>query len=182
MECTMHDERCLHELAKNVRDLIAEAELLFRNRHWARAAGLAMYAGEEAIKFDSLKNHPETTTHNHASRGKVWNQHDQNAYVSAASQSEYASPRYLARGLEAKAERAKFYREALHEDGRPCRTEIPDFMRDLPSARQRSFYVDVGRDGPSSVTEEQARMWIERANKIAGTTGAMDFHNPRWHP
>jgi hypothetical protein len=51
--------------------LIAEAELLFRNRHWARAAGLAMYAGEEAIKFDSLKKHPETTTHNHASRGKV---------------------------------------------------------------------------------------------------------------
>jgi hypothetical protein len=40
-------------------------------------------------------------------------------------------------------------------------------MRGLPSARQRSFYVDPGLPGPSSVTEEQARAWIERAKKVA---------------
>jgi AbiV family abortive infection protein len=112
----MPDEEHLNELAQNVRDLIAEAELLFENRHWARAAGLAIYAGEEAIKFDFIKNHPENTPDSHESRGGVWNQHDQNAYVSAASQNVFIPPEiYFAdipgrAQLEAKAARGDLYR------------------------------------------------------------------------
>ena len=54
----MDHVKYLAALAQNARDLIYEAELLFYMKLSPRAAGLAMYAGEQAIQYDRHTHNP----------------------------------------------------------------------------------------------------------------------------
>jgi hypothetical protein len=168
-----HDEY-LTALARNVRDLLDEAELLIRDQRWARAAGLAICAGEQAIQFDRHKHDPSLAIiKDHGVVGGIWDRHDTARAVSGkATMRKVTFPSETQAGSNANEVDKKWERRQWYiEQGIDPAADIPDFERNLPTQRIRAFYTNPDRDGPASWDEQQARARIERAKAIARTVG-----------
>lgn len=171
----MDHDQYLAALAQNVRDLIGEAELLFNHKRWARAGGLAMYAIEQAQKYDAEKADPETPWQlDHSEAGGVFKHYMQDVFASSMATDRivvlYVDEEHERLSeLWAKSERANIFRQALFDVGEPVRAVIPPHLREMHKQRGRSFYVNRHMPGPSSFTEEQARDWIEQAKKLSRT-------------
>jgi hypothetical protein len=168
----MDHNEYLAALAQNVLDLIDEAELLFDKKRWARAAGLAMCAGEQAIQYDRHKHDPNAAIiKDHGVIGGIWNRHDIAATLSAKATmtgiifNMEAQAGSVANEIDKKWERREWY----IEQGIDPTADIPDFERNLPNQRIRAFYTNRDRNGPALWDEPQARAWIDRAKAIAKT-------------
>jgi len=142
---------------ENAKDLLAEANLLLENQHWARACALAILAieetGKEGVIFRILLADDEKEL---KSEWKLYRDH-------RFKNLSWIIPRLLDLGIIKREELRHFFASNRREH---------TFY--LDRLKQKSFYSDITSDGvwrspKYCITEDQARAIISAAKDVVGS-------------